>query len=145
MESMEVKMTKIVYNACYGGFSISDEAVERYAEIKGITLYSDNDKWGNHYYLCPVEEFNEIYKEEDNAPVGPGRYARSNALCFSRRDISRADPVLAQVVEELGDRANGSYAKLEIEEVPTGTLYRIDEYDGRETVMTMDGYDWNVA
>ena len=138
-------MTKIVYNACYGGFSISDEAVERYAEIKGITLYTDNHKWGNHYYLCPVEDYNIICFEEENAPVGPGRYARSNALRFSRRDISRADPVLAQVVEELGDRANGSYAKLKIEEVPAGTLYRIDEYDGMETVMTQDGYDWNVA
>lgn len=138
-------MTKIVYNACYGGFSISDEAVERYAALKGITLYADNNRWGNHYYLCPVDEYLIIFKQEENAPVGPERYARSNALCFSRNSISRADPVLAQVVEELGDRANGRYAKLKIEEVPAGTLYRIDEYDGMETVMTVDGYDWDIA
>lgn len=145
MESMEVKMTKIVYNACYGGFSISDEAVERYAEIKGITLYADNDKWGNNYYLCPVEDYNDICFQEENSPVSPERYARSSALYFSRRDIDRADPVLAQVVEELGDRANGDFAKLEIEEVPTGTLYRIDEYDGMENVILSGGYDWKVA
>ena len=138
-------MTKIVYNACFGGFSISDEAVLRYAEIKGITLYADNAKWGTNYYLCPVEDYNDICFQEENSPVSPERYARSNALYFSRDDISRADPVLAQVVEELGDRANGDFAKLRIEEVPAGTLYRIDEYDGRETVMTQDGYDWKVA
>ena len=139
-------MTKIVYNACYGGFSISDEAVERYAEIKGITLYPEIDKYGYPvYYLCPVEEYNKIYEEDSNAPVLPGRFDRSNALCFSRCDIDRADPVLAQVVEELGDRASGNFAKLRIEEVPAGTLYRIEEYDGYESVMTQDGYDWNVA
>ena len=26
-------MTKIVFNACFGGFGLSDEAMERYAEI----------------------------------------------------------------------------------------------------------------
>ena len=39
-------MAKIVYNACYGGFSLSDEAIMRYAEIKGITLYSSKSKYG---------------------------------------------------------------------------------------------------
>jgi hypothetical protein len=60
-------------------------------------------------------------------------------------NIERNDPALAQVVEELGDKANGSCAKLRIQEVPAGTLYRIDEYDGSESVMTHDAYDWNVA
>lgn len=32
-------MTKIVYNTNYGGFGLSDAAIMRYAEIKGITLY----------------------------------------------------------------------------------------------------------
>jgi len=34
---------------------------------------------------------------------------------------------------------------LQIRELPEGTLYRIDEYDGRETVMTQDEYTWRVA
>jgi hypothetical protein len=52
---------------------------------------------------------------------------------------------LVQVVEELGDKANGRCAKLRIAEVPAGTLYRIDEYDGFESVETKDSYEWNVA
>ena len=39
MTPVERKMTKIVYNACHGGFGLSEVAIRPYAEIKGITLY----------------------------------------------------------------------------------------------------------
>jgi hypothetical protein len=50
-----------------------------------------------------------------------------------------------QVVEELGADADGQYAELAIADVPAGTKYRIDEYDGVESVMTIDDYHWSVA
>lgn len=131
-------MTKIVYNACYGGFSLSDAAIDRYAEIKGITIYDG-------CYLCPPDEFEAIRAEEAKNPVGPDRFAKSNALFFSDRDIERNDPALVQVVEEMGDAANGMCARLRIVDIPAGTLYRIDEYDGSESVETKDTYDWKVA
>jgi len=138
-------MTKIVYNACYGGFSLSHEAIMRYAEIKGITLYT-NKKYGfTNYYLCPPEEYDRINAEEQAKPASPGRFIRSNEMYFSDRNVERNDPVLVQVVEELGDAANGRCAKLRIAEVPAGTMYRIDEYDGFESVETKDSYDWKVA
>jgi len=59
--------------------------------------------------------------------------------------IDRADPVLVQVVEELGDKANGTHARLRIADVPPGTHYRIDEYDGYESVMKIQDYEWKVA
>jgi len=139
-------MTKIVYNTCYGGFSLSREAVMRYAEIKGITLYPDDERnWYVNYFLCPPEEYERLCAEDASNPIGQDRFARSNALYFSPSGIERTDPALVQVVEELGDKANGKYAKLRIYEVPAGTLYRIDEYDGKESVMIQDTYDWNVA
>ena len=98
-------MTKIVYNGCYGGFSLSADAVTRYRELTGNI---DN------------EDF-DVY------------------------DIDRTDPALVQVVEELGKKANGDYAELYITQLPTGTKYRIDEYDGIETVMTIDSYPWKIA
>ena len=62
-------MTKVVYNACYGGFGLSKEACQRYWDIR------DQQVW--------------------------------------------------------------------IEEVDG--LYRIDEYDGSESVVCPDGYDWENA
>lgn len=139
-------MTKIVYNACFGGFELSHEAIMRYAEIKGMTLYPKEESvLGYHYYLCPPDEFDRIYAEELANPVSPDRFETSNRLYFSVRDIERNDPALVQVVEELGEAANGSFSKLQITEVPAGTLYRIDAYDGREYVETRDGYDWKIA
>ena len=113
-------MTKIVYNGCYGGFGLSHEAIMRYAEIKGITLKIKKEKYGTTFY-------------DEN-----GNY-------FSSFEFERNDPALVQVVEELGDKANGQSARLLIEEVPVGTMYRIDEYDGSESVMTMDTYQWKMA
>ena len=138
-------MTKIVYNACYGGFNLSDAAVLRYAEIKGITLYILEDKFFTHFYLCPPEEYERLYAEGLEKPFSSKRYEQSNAMYFSTRDIARDDPALAQVVEELGDKANSNYSKLKIMELKSGTLYRIEEYDGRESVMTNDTYEWSVA
>src|SRR5258708_32794703 len=52
------------------------------------------------------------------------------------RFIERHDPLLVQVVEELGDQANGQCARLGIEQIPKEyeNLYTISEYDGTETV-----------
>jgi hypothetical protein len=138
-------MAKIVYNACFGGFSLSHEAIMRYAEIKGITLYVQEDLFMNQYYLCPPEEFERIQAEDYAKPVQPDRFAASSELYFCDFDIERNDPALVQVVEELGKLANGDCSRLEITELPAGTLYRIDEYDGLETVQTMDTYEWSVA
>lgn len=45
------------------------------------------------------------------------------------------------VIEALGSEANGPCANLAIEEI-SGNLYRIDEYDGTENVITPNGSDW---
>ena len=60
-------------------------------------------------------------------------------------EVDRADPILAQVVEELGEAASDGFARLAIRELAPGTQYRIDEYDGMESVMTIDDYEWSVA
>ena len=104
-------MPKIVYNACYGGFSLSDRAVYRARE------------------LAQTDEQKKAWND-----VNP-QYGYIDG-------IERHDPILVQVVEELGEEADGSCAKLRIEELPEGSAYRIDEYDGRESVMTADDYDW---
>ena len=111
-------MTKVVYNACYGGFGLSNEAKDRMVELGYEMEVNPN------YDPRPEVEW----------------YNRTQKYKIYDGDIDRHDPVLVQVVEELGDKANGEYAKLRIEEVYGS--YRIDEYDGSERVMTAPDYDW---
>ena len=49
-------------------------------------------------------------------------------------DIERDDPILVQVVEELGNEANGAFAELEIVDIPDGVNWHINEYDGMESI-----------
>jgi len=105
-------MKKIVINACHGGFGLSHEAMMRYAEIKGINLVWEDGRWGKLYYKDSVSDDNH----------------------FSDRDIPRDDPVLVQVVEELGHDADGFAANLKIVEIPDDVEWHIAEYDGSEHV-----------
>ena len=94
-------MAKVVYNSCFGGFSLSERALELLAE-RGVV--------------------------DTEGYVGG-------------REISRHHPELVRVVEELGEGANGSCARLDIEEIE-GDRYRIDEYDGRESVVVPNEEEW---
>lgn len=50
-------------------------------------------------------------------------------------DERRANPALIQTIRELGDAANGPYAKLRIVEIPDDVLWEIEEYDGMECIV----------
>lgn len=56
-------------------------------------------------------------------------------------DMKRHDPLLLQVVEELGHEAGADYSKLMVEEI-SSPLYIIREYDGRETLVTPENIGW---
>lgn len=49
-------------------------------------------------------------------------------------DEVRAAPELVQVVEELGEKASGSFANLVVVDVPDDVDWVIEEYDGYETI-----------
>jgi hypothetical protein len=145
-------MAKIAYNKCFGGFSLSHEAIMRYAEIKGIKVYPEKGEfrlWT--YWTVPLDQRYDILPSREFMAEPDFEKRKASNLAYSQktlpycRDLCRHDPTLIQVIEELGDRANGECAKLAIEELPSGTAYRIDEYDGLETVETNDSYEWTVA
>lgn len=134
-------MTKIVYNACFGGFGLSHAAIKQYGEIKGMNLVFVKDTEF-------ARKFDDL--DEDSAFNFGSWYVdgiQDDDHRFSAYDLEedRTDPALVQVVEELGDAASGQFSRLLIAELPKGTKYRIDEYDGNESVMTNDDYDWRVA
>lgn len=98
-------MNKVVYNTCYGGFSLSKKASQYLNEKYGLGISE------NYGYVDDV--------------------------------LSRHDQRLVEVVELMGDEASGTYSDLRIFELE-GWVYRIDEYDGLETVETPDCVDWVV-
>ena len=119
-------MGKVVYNSCYGGFSLSEKAVKLGRKISG------DPKWAGA--VLPGELYGD----------GSGRCERDRFDMFHiDYDIPRHDAVLVSVVERLGDAASGAMARLRVEEVDG--KYRIYEYDGMETVETPGGYDWKTA
>lgn len=133
---------KIVVNKCHGGFSLSEAAIYRYAELKGLTLYPDENSIVSSlttYWTVPPEErpkeilpdgaWHEASREERQA----SNEAYGRVVLYDR-DIPRNDPALIQVVEEMGAKADGRCASLEITEIPDDVQWTIEEYDGLEWV-----------
>ena len=94
------KTYKVAFNGCYGGFGLSDKAVDRLKEL------------GVKY---------DYHSEYEYMP--------------------RHHPLLIQVIEELGKEASGDYSNLCISKIDS-PLYKIDEYDGSESVVTPDDIGW---
>jgi hypothetical protein len=139
---------KVVINACFGGFSLSPEAT--------LELW----KRGGPVEATPVDEYFGVDKgKSPNEPCGKnqalGRWRKYQAspnkhdsfittfspdeslVLYAGRlngDEVRADPKLVQLVEEMGEAANGSCAQLRIVEVPDDASWEISEYDGNEHV-----------
>ena len=100
-------MNKVVYNICFGGFSIS---------LTAMKWLADNGR--------------------DEIKAIAGKYLRKSpneAFGFHCDDIPRHDPDLVRCVETLGYEANGELADLKVRELK-GNRYRINDYDGSEEV-----------
>ena len=136
-----MKMRKIVINRCHGGFGLSKEACQRYWDIKGQQVWIEDDTQYKSMgvftvWLVPVEK--RIVESTNRATISIEERRAFNEEYASQtwynRDIERDDPILVQVVEELGKKADGQYACLGIAEIPDDVEWVIDEYDGLEWV-----------
>lgn len=129
---------KVILNKCYGGFGISKAGYELYAKKKGIEIfayklecvngkpiYRKTDTGSSIFTITFTKDFGDYIDLSDD---------NSEKYCLELRGNRREDPVLIEVVEELGDSANGSFAKLVIVDIPDGMEYEIDDYDGVETL-----------
>ena len=131
---------KIVRNNCFGGFSLSPLAVMEYAKLKGIELFIYKDI--NHYPCMDYVKVNSVEDVKDflfvyYATKDLGERCSSKELndnFFNDRGVERNDPCLVEVVEKLGEKANGRFAELIVVEIPDGIEWDITEYDGLEKV-----------
>lgn len=105
---------KVVVNRCYGGFGLSRVALHRLREL------------GSKHALAEVDT-GEPWHDS-------GEVREASPLTSFLSSIPRDDTLLIQVLDELGEQANGRFAKLEAVEVPDGVRWEIGEYDGMESV-----------
>jgi len=109
---------KIVINCCYGGFGLSDTALEMILNRKGI-------EWEKK---LPIHEWGfSFYTRKDNPEESLEAH---NLFTWDKRN----DPILIEVVEALGEDAWGSYSELKVVEIPDEVDWEIVDYDGMEHV-----------
>ena len=132
---------KVAINKCYGGFGISNEAEIEYLKLKGLKAYFYEQvkyeyKDGRNLYkkvnsskdtfmtITFTKDYGESFEE----------WPKKDSGYFYSSDIPRDDPDLIKVIEKLGKKANNQFSDLKIVEIPDGTEYIIDEYDGLEHI-----------
>ena len=149
---------KIVLNGCYGGFGLSYEAMALYwyARCRDLYFYRDISIYDGYSKVHKYERISlsDIQRSRNTwtgyiycTTEDQGAYLDHFPEHVVRdQDIDRTDPILVSVVETMGSKAaSGSFAKLYIEEIPNGTQYKIDEYDGMEGLITKDDDNWHTA
>lgn len=131
---------KIVINKCYGGFGLSMKAIHRYAELTGTKVYFyEQTKYKFKEGEDEYERIDDLNKKSFishsiKKDLGKTIYKLPDKDYFSTYDMKRDDEILVQVVKELGKKANGEHAELEIVEIPSGVEWEISDYDGMETI-----------
>ena len=145
---------KVVYNSNFGGFGLSGKAIRYFMELKGKTISAyrkeddtyqkienptdkDFTDWGVYLFDKDFgESFNNYEQEHED------HYVSSLIIDVEGEDgYPRHDPELVKTVEDLGNAANGSYARLRVKELK-GNRYIIREYDGSENVVEPDDIKW---
>jgi hypothetical protein len=130
---------KVVINKKFGGFGLSEDAF-RWLIDQGIPVKPYNEEQRNPGTgLFMREPRNEGEHITDWAhPETTGVRESMLRLCgrFHATWLTeqRTHPLLVKVVEALGNRANGSHARLVVVEIPDGVEFEIKDYDGMETI-----------
>jgi hypothetical protein len=106
----------IVINNCHGGFGLSWDAQIAYLERAGIA-----------YTLIDRESRDDTIRFGQEIKLSNGDY-------WYDREISRDDPVLVNLVREMGPAVNSNFAKLKVVKIPGNVEWSIEEYDGLEWV-----------
>ena len=125
---------KIIINKCYGGFEISHKAMMRYAELKGITLYAYVDAPFPKKEILPYDGKSDTFLiYYTTQPIDNEDDLSKYFFTITGRE-NRNDPILIQVVEELGEHASGNMAKLKVVEIPDDVSWIIQNHAGIEWI-----------
>ena len=105
---------KVVINKCYGGFGVSEKGIE--------------------WLLANGASPEKVMVRDSGLTDSKWVYT----VCT----LERHDPLLVKMVETLGsDAASGDSAALELRELEQ-PLYRVNEYDGNESIEEPSHVHW---
>lgn len=132
---------KIAINKCFGGFSPSAFAYEEYMKRKGKkaffyiqTKYQFRDKV-DEYTRTPTKDIDKQMFHCMNKDLGKTTSDLGNRHYVSLRDEKiRVDPDFIKIVEKFGNKVNTQVSDIQIVEIPDGIKWKIDDYDGIETI-----------
>lgn len=133
---------KVVINRCFGGFCLSDKAVEMIMKRKGFDCFR---------YARTKYEFSdgvdEFERREDNhgdkmfpliyysvKNLGEKVSELPDDVVWDNDNINRDDTDLIAVVEELGKEASSRVSNLVVVEIPDDVSWTIQDYDGVESI-----------
>lgn len=144
---------KVVINSCYGGFGLSPKGLKRYLELLGQPAFFYKQSKYNYRDGCDEyerqDDLDAIQKELFIYCTTYDQGKTSSDFpkdVIHEGDIERYDPYLVQVVEELGAEASSRLSNLAVVEIENGRYFKIDEYDGYESIQYRDVDDeWILA
>jgi len=132
---------EIVINKCFGGFGLSPEAtIEAWKRGSAIVqTYKASEYFhretGYFSREAALKEWRDYLAGGSKSSLFLTVFSPDESLVLSGdRRKGRDCPVLVQIVEEMGELANGRCAQLAVVEIPDGVEYEIKEYDGNEYV-----------
>jgi len=109
-----MKNRKILINTDFGGFGLSDKAIELYLNKKGLKF--------------AIEKKNSLFSKRSLIFYVNGVY-------FSDHEVQRDDPALIKAVEEIGmEESADSFSTLKIVKVPCDVDWELKDYDGSEWI-----------
>jgi len=121
---------KVVINKCFGGFGLSDAAQ---VEIHRRGCAHSKLMEPRAYFGADFEQ--DMAKITAGTPLFQTPIVDGKVLDDDhRKDEHRACPMLAAVVEEMGEKSFGPYSKLKVVEIPDGVEFVISDYDGQEAI-----------
>ena len=134
---------KMVINRCYGEFGLSIKALKRYVELKGMTpyfyeedfdrkiCYKVNDIDKPFDFICITKNLGDKIKSKDF-----WNFIKNNKDKYIYdKNIPRNDKYLIKAIEEIGLEESSEYcANLKIIEIPDEIKWKIDYYDGMESI-----------
>jgi len=128
--SLPTDNIEIMINNCFGGFGFSKQASQEYVKRScNLPVIAKGDS--DTIPLLFSQTTTNITSEEG------GDSEESTFRTINAYSIKRHDPLMIQIVKELGEKAYGFCAQISIETIPAQYInhYSIEDYDGTEAVV----------